>query len=93
MSALIINVPANCEQYKDDIRRFVDMMLYKLGKNAHKGRWEKFTVDDAFTRIQEELEELNQAMKGGNSVEIQMESADVANFALILSSVVIERGK
>lgn len=93
MSALIIQVPTNCEQYKEDIRRFVDMMLYKLGKNAHKGRWEAMSVDDAFTRIQEELEELNQAIRGGNSIEIQMESADVANFALILSSVVIERGK
>lgn len=93
MSALIIQVPENCEQYKEDIRRFVDMMLYKLGKNAHKGRWEGFTTEQAFGRMQEEAFELSEAMKGGNSVEIQMESADVANFALILSSVVIERGR
>lgn len=94
MSALLINVPANCEQYKEDIRRFVDTMLYKLAKNAgKKGRWETVSMEDAMQGIERELRELEDAVQAGNTVEVLLEAADVANWAMIAASIVIERGK
>lgn len=94
MSALIIQVPANCEQYKEDIRRFVDAMLHKLGKNAEKkGRWETVSIEDALLGTERELQELEEAVGLGNTVDTLLEAADVANWAMILASIVIERGK
>jgi len=67
-------------------------MLVKLKKNAHKGRWEDVNLGDAFYLMQKEVEELSKAMEGGNTIEIILEAADIANFAMILSSIKVERG-
>lgn len=91
---LIIQVPNNCVQYKEDIRRFVDAMLHKLGKNAEKkGRWETVSMEDALLGIERELQELEEAVKLGNTVDTLLEAADVANWAMIGASIIIERGK
>lgn len=80
-------------QYEDDIRRFVDAMRYKLRKNAHKGRWEDTDLDEALNLLRKEVEELHGAIIGGNMIEILLEAADIANFAMIVSAIAIERGK
>lgn len=89
---LTINIPEGCEQYADDIRRFVDAMVYKLDVHKNKGRWENLTVAQSIDLLRKEVIELDSAIIGGNMIEIILEAADVANFALICSSVAIARG-
>lgn len=88
-----MRLPLSVEPYRQDIRRFVDAMVYKLAKNAHKGRWEGFTSEMAAQRMIEEVVEMMEAMKAGNTVEIMLEAADVANFAMIASSITVEKGE
>lgn len=76
--------------HKDDIRRFTDAMMYKLRRNAHKGRWEGMTLKEAVERLEDEVKELRAAIAEGNSVEILLEAADVGNFAMIAAHIAIE---
>jgi|GEM_PF-5191682 len=87
-----VKIPAAMAHYSDDIRRFVDAMVYKLERNAHKGKWESLTVDQAFKLLEGEVEELRREI-GGNSVKTILEAADVANFALMVANIAVERGK
>ena len=89
----VVKMPVGTEQYVNDVRRFVDAMLFKLAKNAHKGRWEEMSVYEAMVRIREETEELDGAVKTGNTIEMVLEAADIANFAMIACSITMERGK
>lgn len=77
--------------YEHDIRRFVDAMKYKLRKNAHKGRWENIDHDAALALLEKEVDELREALREGNMVEIMLEAADVANFAMMIAVMSIER--
>lgn len=90
---LTFYLPETLEPYREDIRRFVDAMLYKMKRNVHKGRWEGYTLLQSLKLLEGEVNELREAYYGGNSVEMQLEAADVANFAMILSSIVVEKGK
>lgn len=92
LSKLTINLPPETEQYEHDIRRFVDAMVYKLRIHANKGRWEDCNVSDMLPRLKDEAGELEQAIIEGNTMEILAEAADVANFAMIISSITVERG-
>jgi len=86
-----IAVPNECEQYAQDVKRFVDAMMYKLRVNSHKGRWELVDVNIALTGLKKEVNELQEAATMGNMVEVLLECADVANYAMILASIMIER--
>lgn len=90
---LITSIPEECAQYKEDIRRFVDAMIYKLQIHAGKGRWEHLKIEDVLPKLYGEVNELEVAIRKGNSVEIQLEAADVANYALIAAAITVERGK
>jgi hypothetical protein len=79
--------------YEDDFRRFVDAMRYKMKRNAHKGRWEDIGLIEAQMLLGKEVEELKEAIRDGNMIEIILEAADVANFAMIVSAIAVERGK
>jgi len=68
-------------------------MIYKLRKNAHKGKWEGRSLKDEMGKLRAEVVELTDAIDEGNSVEIILEGADVANFALIIASIAADRGK
>lgn len=88
MARLIeILIPDEIEDLSPNLQRFFEAMVYKLRKNAHKGRWENLNSEQAFELAQNEVEELKQAMREGNSIEITLEGADVANFALMLASI------
>jgi NTP pyrophosphatase (non-canonical NTP hydrolase) len=89
---IVVALPPEVEQYADDIRRFLDAMVYKLGLNAHKGRWENISAERAMELLKDEVEELTEALRRGNLIETTLESADVANFALMISAIAIERG-
>lgn len=88
--SLNIRLPLECEPYKNDIRRFVNAMLYKLKINAFKGRWEQLTMSSVQAALSIEVAELNEAIEGGNTIDIMLEAADVANFALIIASMEVE---
>lgn len=87
---LQISVPHELEDIRPDLQRFFDAMVYKLRRNKHKGRWEGLDLNATFERIEGELKELNDALNEGSSMEILMESADVANFALIIANIGLE---
>jgi hypothetical protein len=87
-----IFIPEELKPLEDDLRRFFDAMVYKLRKNTRKGRWEDMDIRTTLMRMNEEVHELELAMKEGSSMEIILESADVANFAMILANIAIERG-
>lgn len=73
-----------------DLQRFFDAMVYKLRRNAHKGRWEDVPLNRAFEGIEREAAELKDAIAQGSTMEILMEAADVANQALIAANIGLE---
>lgn len=73
-----------------DLQRFFDAMVYKLRRNAHKGRWDELSLDGAYADLAGETEELGQAIASGSTSEILMEAADVANEALIVANIALE---
>lgn len=88
----LVKLPPEVMPYRDDIRRFVDAMIFKLAKNAHKGRWEDTSSREAFSLLEKEVQELRDEL-GGNMVAVLLEAADVANFAMIVGAIAIERGE
>lgn len=91
--SLVVNLPDEVAPYADDLRRFVDAMVYKLKVHHKKGRWEDKSVEEYMPLLEGEVKELKEAVEGGNMVEILTEAADCANMALIVSAIAIERGK
>lgn len=87
---LRIRVPPELSRYGPDLQRFFDAMIYKLRRNAHKGKWETVPMEKAIEMWKGECGELLKAVVGGSTSEILMESADVANMALIIANIAIE---
>lgn len=83
-------MPAYDGRYDREMKVLTDAMKYKLMANAKKGRWEDVDLSTAFDRLRNEIDELEEAIQRGNSAEILMESADIANFALIISDVAMK---
>ena len=75
------------------IKLFVEAMVYKLYKNADKGAWEDLDIDDAFARLREETVELEEAIDRSSNIEIMMEAADIANFAMIVADIATDKGQ
>lgn len=73
-----------------DLQRMFDAMIYKLRRNAHKGRWVDTGLDRAFAGLEAETGELRDAIANGSTTEILMEAADVANQALICANIGLE---
>lgn len=89
-STITITLPAEMAGTEAEVKSFIDAMIYKLAKNAHKGKWETTDLKKARQLLNGEIEELDDAIESkSNTVEILLEAADVANFALILATVAI----
>jgi len=88
-----INLPDDIEEYRQELKVFFDAMVYKLHQNAHKGKWEDTTFEQVEKRILDEFSELEEAIIANNTVEIILEGADVANFAMIAASVAVRGDK
>jgi hypothetical protein len=89
-----VNLDGDLAQYGPDIRRFIDAMVYKLEKNAHKGRWEGLSIEEAFDLLKREVQELDVEVHGTrNMIKTTLEAADVANFALMVAAIAMERGR
>ena len=67
-----------------------DAMIYKLRKNAHKGKWDHGRTAEYVAHLREEVTELANAVEDRNTVEMILEAADVANMALILCAMAID---
>lgn len=89
-TVLKISVPDELDGLRPDLQRFFDAMVYKLRRNKNKGRWEGLNLDNTFHRLEEEVSELKDALKEASTMEILMEAADVANFALIIANIGLE---
>lgn len=79
------------QEYEPEIKQLVDAMRYKLRKNAHKGRWEDLDVPGALKRLREEVDELEEALSRDSQIEIILEAADVANFALMIVNIAAKK--
>ena len=89
-----ITLDGELAQYGPDIRRFVEAMVYKLAKNAHKGKWDGKSIEESFDGLKAEVDELQVEVHGTrNMVAVMLEAADVANFALIVAAIAMERGR
>lgn len=77
---------------RNEVKEFAEQMEIKLRENDHKGGWKNCSYDYLFSRIQEELDELYQAvMNGARYAVIMREAADVGNFAMMISDVAKEK--
>lgn len=89
---LTVEMPDEMAMYAEDIQEFVGLMVHKLHKNMHKGRWEELSLASAYMALMEESDELHRAIREQNTDEAYLEAADVANFAMIIASIMRERG-
>ena len=64
---------------------FHELMLEKLRDNRHKAHWEHVSQDWILARLEQELEELKEALANGCADDIAYECADVANFAMMIA--------
>lgn len=69
-----------------EVTLFARTMLYKLHLNDHKGGWEHDTAESLLEYLKAEVEELEEAIRSGNLVNVMDEAADVGNFAMMIHS-------
>jgi hypothetical protein len=81
-----VYIPDEISSLAPDLVRFWSAMVEKLRLNRHKGKWEGLNLDSAFELMEGEVAELEQAIHDGSFAAILFEGADVANFALIVTS-------
>jgi NTP pyrophosphatase (non-canonical NTP hydrolase) len=70
------------------ILRFAKIMEHKLSLNRHKGDrtgWLKADPEQLLDFLDDEVEELAEAMQGNENSNVILEAADVANFAMMIS--------
>jgi NTP pyrophosphatase (non-canonical NTP hydrolase) len=91
MSVIVFELSTEMEPYREDISKFVELMIHKLHKNVHKGRWEDVKAMKAYDLLVDEAIELLEAIQCNAKDEIFLECADVANFAMIIASITRER--
>lgn len=89
-TAVVVPLPPELKGYSPELQRFFDAMVYKLRRNAHKGKWETVPMETALRRLGSEMNELEYAVVSGSTSETMMEAADVANMALIVANISIE---
>ena len=77
--------------YERELKLFTDAMRYKLEKNTHRGKWEDLSVERALELLKVEVLELERAIKEDRAVEILLEGADIANYALIVANIALRR--
>lgn len=83
-------MPTYRGEYEWALKPFTDAMRVKLAMNKHKdkdGDWKSLDLKTIFAGLRKEVDELAEALERGNSIEILLECADIANFALIVANV------
>jgi NTP pyrophosphatase (non-canonical NTP hydrolase) len=77
--------PSEYQRLEQKVLRFSGEMVEKLALNDHKGGWDGEDPAWLLDRLQEELNELREAVEVGG--DVIGEAADVANFALMVADV------
>jgi NTP pyrophosphatase (non-canonical NTP hydrolase) len=75
---------------RTEVMQFALAMELQLRANAHKPGWKKESVDDLLQRVQEELDELYDAVAPDTVRNVPLvlaEAADVANFLMMVCDV------
>jgi NTP pyrophosphatase (non-canonical NTP hydrolase) len=90
-TTVTINIPPELNGYEADFIRFWDAMVFKMRRNAHRGKWQDVPLDTAFVALANEVDELKTAIRHGSTSEILFESADCANEALIVAAIGLEK--
>jgi NTP pyrophosphatase (non-canonical NTP hydrolase) len=76
--------PANIDLVSIDL--FAADMRRKMRANSHKPHWSQVSFDHLFSRLREEMSELEQAfMSGAVWNEVVDECADVGNIAMMIA--------
>lgn len=66
---------------------FVPIMIGKLRANRFKQHWEKEDINNLLNRIDQEVEELKQAIKNNHQSRIALEAADIALFCAMIAYI------
>ena len=88
-----IHLPDEAEVYHDELKTFVQGMVNKLAANAHKGKWEDIGTKRAIELLHGEIYELMVALAFERVEDAVVECHDIANFTLIVASVLQRDGK
>lgn len=72
---------------RPEVALFAEMMEAKLAENDYKGHWSEAPWDYHVERLQQEVEELYDALMQGNPRCIAEEAVDVANFAMFITDI------
>lgn len=83
-------MPAYRGEHEDVIRPFTDAMRYKLAVSKRKGRtWRDAEIEQLFKLLRHEVDELEEAISLGNTIEIMLEAADIGNYAMFIADLAI----
>ena len=69
------------------VRLFAEVMEEKLRQNDYKGGWGNTAPGDLLLRLEQEAQELRDAIEMCDASAIRREAADVANFAMMVADV------
>lgn len=74
---------------RKSVRKFAQEMEKQLRANDHKGGWQDMYAEELVTCLEEELEEVREAVDASGKVDerrqaIIHETADLANYAMML---------
>jgi NTP pyrophosphatase (non-canonical NTP hydrolase) len=69
----------------DAVADFAIHMKHKLLLTRHRAHWKALSVEALCSRMEEEVKELREAIKGGDRKAVVLEAADVANFAMMIA--------
>jgi len=79
-------------ELRDSVRRFAEEMEFQLRRHDDRGGWEDGQCEPKWllSRLKEEVIELSKAMSNPNGrvTNVAHESADIANFAMMIADVV-----
>ena len=84
--------PVETDSLRREFVRFIEAMTFKLRKNSRKQALVKEDLPALFGRLRAEINELEQAVAERNSVEVLLEGADVANFAMFVAAIAMRDG-
>ena len=89
MKKMEITLPEGIEHYEPELRFFFDLMVRKLHICRDKGFAENCTATKMFLMINDELDELEEALANESQFQTALECVDVANQAWLMALVVL----
>ncbi len=82
-----MNAAGDAQMWRAEVVWFADAMERKLRENDHKRHWRDMPLQYLSMRLTQERKELYAAIASGDAAKVLDESADVANFAMMVADV------